>query len=64
MSRRKLVAGDVSFVRLGETWHNINCIVKITNSVVLFSDGQRVPHGARSGAAFLEEVGGIEFLHG
>ena len=61
---RKMVLGGTVFIRLGDVWHNADMVVKVTNSVVVFSDGTRVPHNSPTGAAFLEEVGGIERLYG
>lgn len=61
---RKVTIADTTFVKLGDVWHNIDLIVKVTNSVVVFSDGTRVPHDCKTGAKFLEEVGGVERIYG
>ena len=61
---RKVTIADTTFVKLGNAWRNMDLIVKVTNSVVVFSDGTRVPHDCKTGAEFLEEVGGIERIYG
>ena len=61
---RRATIGSTVFVKVGIVWHNLDRIAKVTDSVVVFTDGTRVPHKCGTGIKFLEEVGGVERIYG